>query len=93
MCMAVYIGADVPLPIIKWDERTPSFHIEYLGEEHVVRRQFRPFDCMAQSSCSRVGSSTKAKSLESRGALTPAQVAAGALEWDARQFYMIRAEP
>lgn len=32
MCMMLYIGADVPLPIIPFNESAPSFHTELLSE-------------------------------------------------------------
>src|SRR5438132_104920 len=41
MCMAVYIAADSPLPLIPWDETRPSFYVAELGQEDErVRAQF-----------------------------------------------------
>ena len=27
MCLAVYVGSDVPLPVVPWDEVRPAFHV------------------------------------------------------------------
>ena len=41
MCVVVYIAADHPLPLIPWDENSPTFHVSELTErEVVVRRHF-----------------------------------------------------
>src|SRR5690242_4407889 len=33
MCMAVYIAADAPLPLIPWDETRRAFYVSELGKE------------------------------------------------------------
>jgi len=39
--MAVYVGADRPLPTIDWDEAKPAFYVEALRtDEQAVRCQF-----------------------------------------------------
>ncbi len=42
MCMAVYIAANAPLPLVSWDEDRRGFHIEQLSREddEKVRSQF-----------------------------------------------------
>jgi len=39
--MALYLGADKPLPLVAWDESAPAFHVEELRPEvTAIRRQF-----------------------------------------------------
>ena len=42
MCMAVYIAADAPLPLVGWNEAQPGFHVSELSREddEKVRGQF-----------------------------------------------------
>ncbi len=41
MCLAIYIASDEPLPLIVWNEQSPSFHVIDLSEhEQIVRKQF-----------------------------------------------------
>src|SRR5690349_6953736 len=42
VCMAVYLAADAPLPLIPWDGARPAFHVHELTEhEAAVRAQLR----------------------------------------------------
>jgi hypothetical protein len=51
MCMAVYIAADAPLPLIPWDETRRTFHVSELSkEDEPVRVQFsKPYVVYAGS--------------------------------------------
>jgi hypothetical protein len=41
MCMGVYVAADVPLPLMVWDEHNPGFNVTAISEyEQPVRSQF-----------------------------------------------------
>lgn len=36
MCFVLYMATSRPIPLIAWDEKNPSLHIEYLGEGEAV---------------------------------------------------------
>jgi hypothetical protein len=40
MCLAVYLAAVRPLPLILWDEARPAFHVTEVGSEEPVRGRF-----------------------------------------------------
>ncbi len=40
--MMIYLAADVPLPLVPWDEEEPGFHVDEISEtEEGVRAQFQ----------------------------------------------------
>jgi hypothetical protein len=40
MCLAVYLGSDLPVEEIAWNEAKPSFHLKRIKDSDPVRRQF-----------------------------------------------------
>ena len=40
MCMAVYLAASTPLPLVPWDAERPAFHVDPLTDDDAVRVQF-----------------------------------------------------
>ncbi len=41
MCMALFVAADEPLPVIEWRESAPAFNVQVISEtEESVRRHF-----------------------------------------------------
>jgi hypothetical protein len=41
MCMALYVAAAEPLPIVGWNESKPAFNVQELSDsEQIVRRHF-----------------------------------------------------
>ena len=45
MCMVVYKASDAPHPLVPWNERYPSFHVQELDEvgEGVRKQFFKPY--------------------------------------------------